>query len=206
MWLTAPNQLGIAGWRVDDAFCPLEIVHGSGLLLGSEDCGVRLTASDDGSFPELRDQFVRGDELHLGFPQADPHEFGLRLCIRGLEGNASGPSFELMVSIQTTWLDSRPTVDLSATGTLGDVGDGDASFTFENDNGHSAILLGPHDAPFTSVVPTDGTSKLRLFGQFLEKGVIRRARPWILFGKQGVTADEIEKSAARLAASPLPLA
>jgi hypothetical protein len=44
-----------------------------------------------------------------------------------------------------------------------------------------AIMIGPHDRPFTSD-RSSGELRLRLFGDFLEKGVIRKARVWIAFG------------------------
>lgn len=213
MWLTAPNQLGIAGWRTGNSIWPLEVHPGRGVTLGTRQAAVCLSASDDSGLPELRDQYVRGDELHLSFPQAEPHIFGLKLCIRpiaGFDGSSDRMGFETMVSIQTSFLDSHPTVDLSAMepcrAEKTDVGSNEVAFTFAAGEGRSIVLLGRHDAPFTEIIEDETQTSLRLFGQFLEKGVIRRARPWVLLGQGATIAeDEVSATAAQLSASPVPL-
>ena len=71
-----------------------------------------------------------------------------------------------------------------------------------------AIFLGNHDSPFTTDLTTPEVLQLRLFGEFLEKGVIRKARPWILISqaKQEPSDAELQAIWQRLASRPLPLA
>ncbi|MEL6104755.1 MAG: hypothetical protein AAFU85_01905 [Planctomycetota bacterium] len=211
MWLTAPNRLGMAGWSFEGSFCPLEVTPGTAVTLGRDGGAIELSVSASQGLPELRDQYVRGDDLHLTFPQEEPHQFGIELCIRPLphigSAHAGWLGFEWMVSIQTTWLDSHPTVDLSATGARDSKIAPEGVFQFESEVGRAAVVLGRHDAPFVSVLPNGEATRLRLFGQFLEKGVIRRARPWVLLGhgREGYPQGLIQGAAEALAESPVPL-
>lgn len=220
MWLTAPNRMGDAAWVAgDSAWRVLARGGADGVRIDVGGQSVSLLASDGGTLPQLDEQFVRGDQLHFSFPQVDGRdEFGFRLVLRPVlcndaSGEAGRVAFEVLVSIQTTLLDSHPTLDLVLPATdhpeslAVDSVVSAVHFAAENSL-HSAVLLGPHDAPFTSLVPADGQLRLRLFGEFLEKGVIRRARPWLILDRSGMP---IEASAAtewwhQLAGSPLPLA
>ncbi len=78
----------------------------------------------------------------------------------------------------------------------------------KSDSTFVAIFLGTHDSPFTTELSTPESLQLRLFGEFLEKGVIRKARPWILISraKQEPSESELQAIWQRLAGRPLPLA
>ena len=78
----------------------------------------------------------------------------------------------------------------------------------KSDSTFVAIFLGTHDSPFTTELSTPESMQLRLFGEFLEKGVIRKARPWILISraKQKPSESELQAIWQRLAGRPLPLA
>ena len=78
----------------------------------------------------------------------------------------------------------------------------------KSDTTFVAIFLGTHDSPFTTELSTPESLQLRLFGEFLEKGVIRKARPWILISraKQEPSESELQAIWQRLAGRPLPLA
>ena len=56
-------------------------------------------------------------------------------------------------------------------------------------------------------IETDTLLRLRLFGDFLEKGVIRKARPWIVItrGETPPSESELESLWKSLCESPLPL-
>ncbi len=220
MWLTAPNRIGIAGWQVEDRLWRVDARGGDEgvqFFVGEQRFG--LFASGDQPLPLLDEQFVRGDELHCAFPQVDGRDaFGFRLVIRplkagGIETTAARGLFELLVSVQTSLLDSHPTIDLvmpcAAERREQSMQSIPAAVHFaSHPQLESAVLLGPHDAPFTSVVSGSGELRLRLFGEFLEKGVIRRARPWVVVDRSGACIDEVWASDCwhELAASPLPLA
>lgn len=219
MWLTAPNQIGIAAWQSGDSIWRIESrCPGDGIQLWVGDECLALVSSDDRPLPPLDEQFVRGDELHLSFPQSgDSGDFGFRLVIRLIDSSSSTASpdravFELLVSIETTRLDAHPTLDL-----LLPARDGVTSHTVaetknavhlaSNAQMHAAVLLGPQDAPFTSSIAQPGKLRLRLFGEFLEKGVIRRARPRIIVDRAAsqIESPDFEAAWDALAQSPIPL-
>ena len=128
---------------------------------------------------------------------------------------------EAIISIQTDLLDSHPKIDILSESksikTLSIPGasqhqairSGSAAVTIaKSDTTFVAIFLGTHDSPFTTDLATPESLHLRLFGEFLERGVIRKARPWILISraKQEPADAELLAIWQRLANRPLPLA
>ncbi len=231
MWLTAPNRIGIAAWQCEHSLWNVRAASGHHALQISlagdpDDCaGSLLIASSDGKpLPTLDEQYVRGDELHLSFPQdavhPDPNQsfdFGFRVVLRPVAVSCLQPSpetvvFEALVSIQTTLLDLHPTLDLIASSDA-DVrpqsAHGIANAIHSGTIGDSSwsVILGPHDAPFTTDVDDSENARFRLFGEFLEKGVIRRARPWLVLhrGSQPLPTETLSAILSELAESPLPL-
>ncbi|OYP37764.1 hypothetical protein [Rhodopirellula sp. MGV] len=223
MWLTAPNRIGIAGWQSNDSvwrFDSLNHDHVSAMPLGASlrvgAYTVGLCHPGDQSLPALDEQFVRADELHQAFPQTAEQQFGYGLMIRPVaipdwQGDENRLAFEWVVSVQTTLLDSHPTIDLLTdigTGRVQSIPSANAmAYAIEGQGVSAAIILGAQDAPFTDQIESPGATRLRLFGQFLEKGVIRRARPWVLVDRSGNSIDKATLTAAAqaLATSPIPL-
>ena len=79
----------------------------------NSECLVKVAATDDGQFPSLGEQFVRSDELHLSYPQGD-HLFGVRLALQPIDSDADRLVLEVTIAIQTSLLDTHPTLDLVA--------------------------------------------------------------------------------------------
>ena len=227
MWLIAPNRLGFAAWLQGDNVWKFEVITSEsgrvrGISMQHIDDVTTLTSSDASELPPLKEQFVRGDQLHWSFPQCgDVQPFGFRLVIEPVSSSAANQSvtFQWQVSVETTKLDSHPTLDLvfpqqSASNLSTSSEPLGATFQFHQSGGQTVALLGPQDAPFTAQVEPEASEqalRLRLFGEFLEKGVIRRARPWISHQSSGkdssgnegqINAKELLQA---LAASPLPL-
>ena len=83
----------------------------------------------------------------------------------------------------------------------------------DNDNVSSAEaasglwLIEPSDQCNTRRITQDdqATQRLRLFGHFMEKGVMRRARMRFLLAPRAITAEHISQAYRDLADSPLPL-
>ena len=219
MWLTAPNRIGIAAWQTDDSVWRIESrISDDSVRLWAGQESLALISSDASELPMLQEQFVRGDELHLSFPQSgDNCDFGFRLVIRPVESeslvtDADRGVFELIVSVETTRLDSHPTLDLLIPSRNGLAcreadGIGNAIHLANGATANWAVLLGPHDAPFTTAIDQPEGVRLRLFGEFLEKGVIRRARPRVIIdrARREIDPDLIDKAWNALAQSPLPL-
>ncbi|KAA5545336.1 hypothetical protein FYK55_06685 [Roseiconus nitratireducens] len=219
MWLTAPNRIGVAAWQTRDSIWMIDARGGKdGIRFRLGDESVALIASGDEPLPVLDEQFFRGDELHLSFPQdGGGADFGFRLMIRPILGpdipiDSQRALFEWVVSIETSLLDTHPTMDLVAPASRGcrrlkvDDPQGGVHLA-ESPAGETTVLLGPADAPFTSVIDQPDTLRLRLFGEFLEKGVIRRARPWVIFNRMQQPISEAARKATwqALADSPVPL-
>ncbi len=218
MWLTAPNRIGIAAWQIEDSVWRIEARGGrDGVALHVGDQSIHLVAPGDQTLPRLDEQFVRGDELHLAFPQSDDSQFGFRLVVRPVQWNgfAADPTracFELLISIQTTLLDSHPTLDLvvpASEGARAESVPASQCRVHHAATGDSAVavILGPQDAGESGVIDVDQAQRVTLFGEFLEKGVIRRARPWLIVNRAGTEIDAKWISAAidALTESPLPL-
>ncbi|TWU36698.1 hypothetical protein Q31b_49800 [Novipirellula aureliae] len=157
----------------------------------SEEPLVQLTAADQDAMPKLAEQFVRGDQWHLSFPETDDDTYSLKVVLRPIPINGEGLLIEFIVSLQTRLLDTHPTVDLVAVGNKNEsispseVGcavaaeSGSNPITITHDLNRSvAIVMGTRDYPFTTDRSNADGIRLRLFGEFLEKGVIRKARFW----------------------------
>lgn len=217
------SKLGVAVWTDS---------HGSWSLNGSGgECGVSLVAGDMLSgddaptwfrfeavdqeyLPVANEHYVRGDELHVHYPQKEGI-FGLRLVLQPIHSTPSHLVLEATIAVQTSLLDTHPKVDVivdsSQTRDLKvkdlEVVGGAPPISFStSETATTAVLLGPHDAPFTSDQSNAQQVNLRLFGDFLEKGVIRKARPWLVVDRDGsMTDSQLIGLWGELADSPLPL-
>lgn len=214
MWIVHPNRRGVVAWQSGNAVWLLQCRGGDEHIefVDGRDETVYATFTAD-SLPVLDEQFVRGDELHLWYPQTDG-EFGLRLAIRPIECSEHRLVVEVTPSIQTQLLDTHPTLDLIGHGDSESVdgpsgSHGPAISRAESSTHSVAVLLGPHDSPFTSDLSEGNQAgvQLRLFGEFLEKGVIRKARPWLAIDRsdQPFSEKELHTLWEQLAESPLPL-
>lgn len=179
---------------------------------------------DDNPLPTAAEQFVRGNRIFVNYPQANGN-YAIRLALEVIEATANGLVVEASLSIQTDLLDSHPMLDLVVQGKRIDRFDppeqesdwhaplvsstrGARPLTVaQRESYRTAILLGPHDAPFTTDCSDQERMRLRLFGDFLEKGVIRTARPWIVLDQTGQTEslDRLLRLHRQLCGRPLPL-
>ncbi|TWT80084.1 hypothetical protein CA13_14970 [Planctomycetes bacterium CA13] len=174
-----------------------------------------LSVGDD-TMPVVEDQFVRGDQWHVSLPQKDHQSYSLHIIFRPIRSSADQLRLEATVSLETLLLDTHPMIDLvsPASKTEGfspDFAKSDKGCNpicvANSERGKTAILLGPHDFPFTTDQSDADGLRLRLFGEFLEKGVIRKARPWIQLDALGnpQDRDSLIETYRELSDSPLPL-
>ncbi len=231
MWTT--DQLGLAVWRDHASAWYLDArggEHGVGVIATTKADGdafaeslrfFSLSPVDQDVLPAVGEQYVRGDELHVNYPQARGSSYAVRLAFKPIETAKDLIVLEVTISIQTDLLDTHPKIDVDVfcrsidsqvpTDASGDdevEGVGSAPISVAASKQHSvSILLGPHDSPFTTNHSTDSLLRLRLFGDFLEKGVIRKARPWIVIDRSAVAPSEeqLEKWWRQLCGRPLPL-
>ncbi len=230
MWTT--KELGLAAWSEsdsgesvpgDDASWFLDARGGSngiavmsGRPQNASDSNSKrllsLSAVDQQALGSASEAFVRGDEYHVYYPQGDGI-YELRVVYRVIESCDQSFVLETTIAIQTDRLDTHPTLDIDVMSTsierVDEASSGSAPITIASDTpggGSVAVLLGPHDRPFTSDLSDDSRLRLRLFGEFLEKGVIRKARPWFVFAPTGQLAQsDLTERLQALSESPLPL-
>jgi hypothetical protein len=231
MWTT--DQLGLAVWRDNASTWYLDArggEHGVGVIATTKEDDAALEESrrfvslspvDQDVLPIAGEQYVRGDELHVNYPQAADSSYAMRMAFKPIQTAKNLIVLEVTISIQTDLLDTHPKIDVDAfcrsiashvpTDESGDdevEGVGSAPISVAASKEHSvSVLLGSHDSPFTTNHSTDSMLRLRLFGDFLEKGVIRIARPWIVIDRSGdpTSEDQLEEWWKQLCGSPLPL-
>ena len=232
------DELGVACWVFGENICSFDLRGGdsnlcfrprpsSGVTASdqADPLGLSITSIEGQSLPSAAEQFICENRLSVNYPQGD-QSYAIRLSIEPIANAAGYLVFEVTVSIQTDLLDSHPMVDLIASGdrvisysvdsevdnwraNLGRKEAGvDPLNLLEVGDGSVAILLGQHDAPTTKNMSNSDSLQLRLFGDFLEKGVIRTARPWVIFSLEGkaISREALDSLYQELEKRPLPLA
>ena len=170
---------------------------------------------------QVDDSFVRGSDLMVRYGQSESDRFAFQLDFRALSQNALGPfagGLDIWLSVQTQLLDSHPTLEvrnqllsarLSAIDPSGEPATDDslAALFYQTDAACVAIMIHPSDRCQTELVssPDALSSGIRLFGNFMEKGVIRRGRLRCLIGQAAIDQHQLVDAYAKFAASPLPL-
>lgn len=223
MWKA--TELGVASWSDDFGDVAIDARGGArGIAIAIEQAVLLVCPVGDDDLPAAGEQFIRedkaGDQWHVNFPQGNS-QYALRLMLTPIESCEERLILEVCVSVQTDLLDSHPKLDLQVDcnkleslvpqdefGKDDVIGSGSAAIsTASSGGGATSVILGTHDQPFTTNHSTDMMLRLRLFGDFLEKGVIRRARPWVVIDRKDRSSDhELERIWSRLCNSPLPLA
>lgn len=226
MWKT--DKLGLGVWEDQGSAWHLDArggQHGIGMIAESKDDPrgfaesnrfVAFTPVPQDRLPAAAEQYVRGDRWHVNYPQSDG-AFGLRMAMQPIESSPERLVLEVTVSIQTDLLDTHPKINIDAACDRVDTvapAEGEAAATGSPaisvavGQGHYvSVLLGPYDSPFTTNQCTDSRLHLRLFGDFLEKGVIRKARPWIVIDRSGDPPSRAQHRQwwNQLCGRPLPL-
>lgn len=225
-------------WENADRGEPEFRANGWKLAVKTDDQGVRMLVCRDGlvassvrlwltnsRLPPCSERYLRGDALHLSFPDTAAEPIALDLVLTAIEADQEQLILESVISLRTSLLDSHPTVELQlGAGHPLHPRWGDRPWSQVNDSG-SALWFQPRPAlpsegprVATSVfcddrdrVSLDGAAlaeqgNLRFFGDFLEKGVIRKVQPWWVWSNGTVAPQRAEQIAHKLAARPLPLA
>ena len=209
------SSMGLATWTDADSnelqwhFDVRGGHHGISLRAAncSEPC-IQIVPVDDQTISDATEQFVRGRQLHVSFPQQS-NRFGVRIVIEPIQCEEEFVVFEFTISIQTSLLDLHPMLDIVSKGKTTQnekPSNGSPGVSIiESSNLTTAILLGQHDSPFTTDHSSETEVSLRLFGDFLEKGVIRKARPWFVVSTKPRDEISLVKLLENLNDSPLPL-
>ena len=225
MWKT--DQLGLASWSKGSSLWRFDARGGEHSIAVSSKSDadnlslISIKPVATPTLPKAGEQFIRGDSWNVNYPQVED-TYALRLAFEPIDHLENFLVLEVTLAMQTDLLDSHPKLDIevdcqsikSIDSTVKNVNDkttveGSAPISIAMSEKHSvAVLLGPQDSPFTTSHSTGSSLRLRLFGDFLEKGVIRKARPWIVLDRTGGTPNEERLTSLwkELCNSPLPLA
>ena len=182
---------------------------------------------DGGVLPALKDSFLRGSDLHLHLPQddlpaqagsfaaastqlgatqADMTQAGLEAVLSVLRSDEDVLVLEATLGLQTQWLDVHPAVRV----TLPGVGNAvmierGSSLVVQSQDPAASLVVLIDERDRWSVAPT-ATDGVRFFGDFMEKGVIRKVQPWFVWSRRSVDEAFLETLLDSLGSRPLPLA
>ncbi len=214
-----------AKFRVSDWTLEVDTQDGCLKLSASSEHGVSLGGRVELAgmrMPPVTESFVRGDELHLVMPQTDGCDVGLELALIVIEADSHLFVLETVISLQTQWLDLHPRVDFAycsrevcanrwmmkpmKSSRWYDPDQDDE----EDDSDDSeplllAILIDQRDR-FSINESGAGGQQLSFFGDFMEKGVIRKVQPWWVWSREELVTIVRQQLVKELAARPLPLA
>lgn len=151
----------------------------------------------------LEDAYVRQRDLIALFPQVSPWNFGYQVDMRMLaESNLHALTMEIWLSIQTSLLDTHPQLELHLTGERFNnlVENG-----WTSDSSRIGLLVHPLDQADCQIDREKDSLEMRVFGRFMEKGVIRRMRFRLIVASGPKTPSYWTDRKKEFSDSPLPL-
>jgi len=209
------NRFRVSGWSMEVACDP------SGVRLAairdddssSTTAVAGLISMPDSPLPLLTEQFVRGDEFHLAMPQSGADNAGLDIAITVILADHDQFIVETTVSLQTLWLDVYPAVALHVPGTGGirhqprssAIVFSRAQSDSRHDSASVRVFVDVRDQ-VSLIADASHDECVQFFGDFMEKGVIRKVQPWWVWSRKELTETQCNQIADSLAKRPLPLA
>ena len=157
------------------------------------------------SAPEvlLGDAYVRQNDLIAMFPESAPWRFGYQIDLRVLDDfPADTVAVEIWLSIQTSLLDSHPQLELQLTGERFDSA---ANKYWTSRSLRMGLLVHPLDQSDCHIEQRGDELAMRVFGRFMEKGVIRRMRFRLIVANRSESAIFWQNRFDEFSKSPLPL-
>lgn len=147
--------------------------------------------------------YVRQQDLIAVFPELAPWRFGYQIDMRVLDTiSRERLAIEFWLSIQTSLLDSHPQIELRITGEQ-------FSSVLENiwisDSNQIGLLIHPLDKTDCQIEQAEDGIAMCVFGQFMEKGVIRRMRFRLLSSLGPESSSFWRDRFEEFSESPLPL-
>ncbi|MGH7073119.1 MAG: hypothetical protein ACREFD_02835 [Stellaceae bacterium] len=189
-----------------------EVSHAGVALFGSHFLGVDLPVSDASLVAEF---YHRGGDVIVRYGQTRERPFDVSAYWRAgllVIGGIGWPRIDLVASVETSLLDARPSLAAQTRLNLGGddafaVSGGDILGRFRVPAVSYAEIRHPDDAIAASIesVGNRVLCTTRLFGGFLEKGVILRSRLRGLFLPRARDEQMARAALAEFAAAPPPL-
>ncbi len=146
------------------------------------------------------------------YNQSETDQFAFQLDFRAVPESALATAacgFDIWLSVQTQLLDSHPTLEIDHPGAASGWSGTPGIQSCNSAHGFAALLIHPSDLVQTELIAPStgqqGTGQLRLFGNFMEKGVIRRGRLRCLVSETPLSAAALQSAYECFADSPLPL-
>jgi hypothetical protein len=221
-------QLQADGWELtlstadcrvrDDRGAALRMILGKG---NGPSTAVSLSIPEAKIAP-IGESFVRGNTLCLVYIESPDHPIGLELSFTLMACRSDLLVIESVISIKTSLWDAWPRLEL-----------GVSSITGENKLGKDYPLLAMDGSPchWWSATPQQISSgavfthlacdsrdyqsldrasagrpgSLGFFGDFLERGVIRRISPWWVWSEQPLDSPTVGSLGRQIEEKPLPL-
>ncbi len=151
----------------------------------------------------LGDAYVRQNDLIAMFPELAPWRFGYQIDMRVLkEAPPDTLAVEIWLSIQTSLLDSHPQLELQLKGerfnTAADKG-------WTSQSMRMGLMVHPLDQRDCHIEQRGDELAMRVFGRFMEKGVIRRMRFRLILGQKPESSVFWQDRFDEFSKSPLPL-
>jgi hypothetical protein len=205
-------------WHVE--MDPRSPNNGLQIRYGSVELGhfFKINPKPSHSF-NIQEAYVRQNDLILRYEQSGADLYTVQLNWRRLESQTpEALALELWISVQTTLLDTHPAIDIRSRTpdafwhilTLDDLSISKSTSTaigLVKKSGVTAmIMLDPSDAQQShKTLDRNEHLTLKLFGEFMEKGVIRRARLRLIAVPGEIARSKIAKHYRAFTDSPLPL-
>jgi hypothetical protein len=209
----------VNGWQVE--LNPTDPAAGLDLRHHGKACGTLLRVIPLPSHARcIQEAYVRESDLIVRYEQDGNDLYSFQLNWRAFDSGLSDAlGLEMWLSIQTSLLDTYPTVDIRSltsggpwtTLTLRDVHQSEEDWTAgivsRCADQSTLIMVQASDAQQADLQPCQSPleNSLRMFGSFMEKGVIRRARLCLVATPHELQQTEIEQAYAQFSACPLPL-
>lgn len=153
-----------------------------------------------------RDAYVRESDLIATYPQTYPWPFGYQVDFRYRADMPGGiRAMELWFSISTSLLECNPKLHLLPRTRCRVQGSRHVAVAI---HGRAALMVHPLDQADCEVVPASdfqGVGHWDVFGGFMEKGVIRRARFLLAWSGSAEPDSKWERALDSFSESPLPL-
>ncbi len=151
----------------------------------------------------LGDAYVRQNDLIAMFPELAPWRFGYQIDMRVLEDAPPDTlTVELWLSIQTSLLDSHPQLELQLRGERFNAA---VDKVWTSQSLRMGLLVHPLDQRDCHIEQRADELAMRVFGRFMEKGVIRRMRFRLILAQRPETAVFWQDRFDEFSKSPLPL-
>jgi hypothetical protein len=149
------------------------------------------------------DAYVRQKDLIALFPESTPWRFGYQIDVRMLDDPPNGSlAIEFWLSIQTSLLDTYPQLGLRL---QGEPFQSMLDHCWVSSSSNIGLLIHPLDEQDCHIQSVSDGLQMKVFGRFMEKGVIRRMRFRMLLNPKNEPASFWQDRFEEFSGSPLPL-